>query len=80
LGEGQRRRAQLPFARALVTEFGDRALWGTDWPHPNIAGGPPDDGLLVDLLGEIAPTEAQRRALLVDNPQRFYGFPIPLAQ
>lgn len=70
----------IPFARALVAEFGDRALWGTDWPHPNIAGGPPDDGLLVDLLAEIAPTEAQRRALLVDNPQRFYGFPIPWVQ
>jgi predicted TIM-barrel fold metal-dependent hydrolase len=34
----------------------------------------PDGGLIVDLIGEIAPTEAQREALLVGNPQRFYGF------
>jgi 2-pyrone-4,6-dicarboxylate lactonase len=63
----------IPFARKLVAEHGDRSLWGTDWPHPNLAE-VPDDGLLVDLVAEIAPSEAQRRALLVDNPQRFYGF------
>jgi 2-pyrone-4,6-dicarboxylate lactonase len=63
----------IPFARKLVAEFGDRTLWGTDWPHPNLAE-VPDDGLLVDLIAEIAPTEAQRRALLVDNPKRFYRF------
>jgi 2-pyrone-4,6-dicarboxylate lactonase len=64
----------VPFARTLVAEFPDRALWGTDWPHPHVPGGPPDDGLLVDLLSEIAPTEAARQALLVTNPARFYGF------
>jgi len=64
----------IPFARTLVVEFGDRTLWGTDWPHPNVASGAPDDGLLVDLLAEIAPSAAQRQALLVDNPQRFYRF------
>jgi len=64
----------VPFARKLVAEFGDRAVWGTDWPHPNLKV-VPDDGDLVDLLGEIAPTEAQRKALLVDNPRRLYGFP-----
>lgn len=63
----------IPFARKLVAEFGSRALWGTDWPHPNLKE-VPDDGLMVDLLGEIAPAEAQLTALLVGNPQRFYGF------
>jgi 2-pyrone-4,6-dicarboxylate lactonase len=63
----------IPFARKLVAEFGERTLWGTDWPHPNLKE-VPDDGLMVDLIGEIAPSEAQRQALLVDNPQRFYGF------
>jgi 2-pyrone-4,6-dicarboxylate lactonase len=65
----------IPFARKLVAEFGDRTLWGTDWPHPNL-NHIPDDGLLADLLSEIAPSEAQRQALLVDNPQRFYRFPV----
>ena len=62
-----------PFAAKLVAEAGDRALWGTDWPHPNLDA-IPDDGDLVDLIAEFAPSEAQRRALLVGNPQRFYGF------
>jgi 2-pyrone-4,6-dicarboxylate lactonase len=66
-------RDAVPFARKLVAEHGDRALWGTDWPHPNLKT-VPDDGVLVDLLAEIAPSEAERKALLVDNPQRFYGF------
>jgi len=63
----------VPFARKLVAEFGDRCFWGTDWPHPNLAF-VPDDGVLVDLLAEIAPVEKARQALLVDNPRRFYGF------
>jgi 2-pyrone-4,6-dicarboxylate lactonase len=63
----------VPFARKLVTDFGDRTVWGTDWPHPNLKE-IPDDGKLVDLIEKMASTEAQRQALLVDNPQRFYGF------
>jgi 2-pyrone-4,6-dicarboxylate lactonase len=63
----------VPFARKLVAEFGDRVVWGTDWPHPNHTH-KPDDGMLVDILTEIAPSEAARQALLVDNPQRFYRF------
>ncbi len=65
----------VPFARALVAEFGDRIIWGTDWPHPNHTH-VPDDGVLVDLLAQIAPSEAMRRTLLVDNPQRLYRFPV----
>ena len=62
-----------PFARALVAEFGDRCFWGSDWPHPNLAA-IPDDGVLVDLISEFAPSEKERKALLVDNPRGFYGF------
>lgn len=62
-----------PFARKLVEECGDRVLWGSDWPHPNLKE-VPDDGVLVDIIGEFAPSEAQRQALLVDNPARFYGW------
>ena len=66
-------RDAVPFGRKLVAEFGDRTLWGTDWPHPNLAF-VPDDGDLVDLIGEYAPSEAERQRLLIDNPQRLYGF------
>jgi 2-pyrone-4,6-dicarboxylate lactonase len=63
----------VPFARELVQRFPQQTLWGTDWPHPNVTP-VPDDHLLVDLLQEIAPSESQRKTLLVDNPERFYGF------
>ena len=63
----------VPFARRLVAEFGERTLWGTDWPHPNLKE-VPDDGVLVDLLAEIAPSEKQRQAVLVENPKRLYRF------
>ncbi len=62
----------VPFARRVVEEFPDRVLWGTDWPHPNLKDHMPDDGLLVDFVPYIAPTEALQRKLLVDNPMRLY--------
>ena len=67
----------VPLARMLVERFGDRTLWGTDWPHPNHTH-VPDDGDLVDLLAAIAPSDATRQALLVDNPERLYRFPVAL--
>ena len=62
----------LPFARALVSVAPDRVLWGTDWPHPNIAGDMPNDGDLLDLLAEAVTDEPARRKILVDNPARLY--------
>jgi 2-pyrone-4,6-dicarboxylate lactonase len=62
----------VPFARALVERFTDRVLWGTDWPHPNMTTHMPDDGVLTDMIPKIAPTAAQQKALLVDNPMRLY--------
>jgi 2-pyrone-4,6-dicarboxylate lactonase len=64
----------VPFARRLVENFPYRVLWGTDWPHPNFRSDAPDDGVLVDLIPQIAPSEALQQALLVDNPMRFYRF------
>jgi len=61
-----------PFARSLVERFPDRVLWGTDWPHPNMKSHMPDDGRLVDVIGQIAPSGELQQALLVDNPTRLY--------
>ena len=72
-------RDAIPFARKLVAEFGDRCVWGLDWPHPNHRGPIPDDGELADLIAEIAPTEMLRKMLLVDNPQRLYRFAVESA-
>jgi 2-pyrone-4,6-dicarboxylate lactonase len=62
----------VPFARKVVQTFPDRVLWGTDWPHPNLKGHMPDDGLLVDFIPLIAPTPSLQQQLLVDNPMRLY--------
>ncbi len=62
----------VPFARSLVERFPDRVIWGTDWPHPNMKKEAPDDGALVDMIPRIAPSAAQQKALLVDNPMRLY--------
>ncbi len=64
----------VPFARRLVEMFSDRVLWGTDWPHPNHHAGPPDDGELVNILPEIAPSDELLQGLMVDNPERLYRF------
>lgn len=63
------------FARSvapLVADYPDRALWGTDWPHPNMQVAIPDDGALVDMIPRIAPTPELQQKLLVDNPGRLY--------
>ncbi|MFV0462878.1 MAG: amidohydrolase family protein [Nostocoides sp.] len=62
----------VPFASKVVADFGDRVLWGTDWPHPNLKAHMPDDGLLVDFIPHIAGTAQAQQALLVDNPMRLY--------
>ena len=71
-GEQAPYRDVVPFARRLVETFPDRVLWGTDWPHPNLKGHMPDDGLLVDFIPHIATTPDLQRKLLVDNPMRLY--------
>jgi 2-pyrone-4,6-dicarboxylate lactonase len=63
----------IPFARALAQASPRRVLWGTDFPHPNLAT-PADEADLVDLLPRIVETEAQQWLLLVDNPEMLYGF------
>jgi 2-pyrone-4,6-dicarboxylate lactonase len=62
----------VPFARAIVEEFPDRVLWGTDWPHPNMKKEMPDDGILVDYVPSIAVTAELQQKLLVTNPNNLY--------
>jgi predicted TIM-barrel fold metal-dependent hydrolase len=76
----------VPLARALVGANPQRILWGTNWPHPDSAPAPgrkntdiaplvqTDDGRVLNLLKEWVPDETTRRAILVDNPVRLYGF------
>jgi len=63
-----------PLARRFVERAPERCVWGTDWPHTAIKGHMPDDGELLDLLGEWVPDAATRQRILVDNPGRLYRF------
>ncbi|MEK9940957.1 MAG: amidohydrolase family protein [Gammaproteobacteria bacterium] len=71
-GERSAYRDVMPFARRIVERFPRRVLWGTDWPHPNLKDHMPDDGLLVDVIPQIAVTAELQHQLLVDNPMRLY--------
>jgi 2-pyrone-4,6-dicarboxylate lactonase len=66
-------RDAVNFARKIADHAPERIVWGTDWPHVNHYQ-IPNDGVLVDLIAEIAPDEKTRRQMLVDNPARLFGF------
>ena len=68
----------VPFAARLVADFGDRVVWGNDWPHPNHAGPVPIEEELTAQILRMAPTAAAVQRLMVDNPQRLYRFASPL--
>ena len=57
----------------LIAQAFGVADWKTDWPHPN-HGAVPNDGMLVDLIADIAPDDSTRRRMLVDNPAEFFRF------
>ena len=76
-----------PIARALAGANPDRAVWGSDWPHPGALPGAArdpgrierfhsvDDGLALRRLAAWLDDAALLRRVLVDNPARLYGFP-----
>lgn len=63
-----------PFHDALVETCPDRLIWGTDWPFVRMGGDTPDPALLCDLFADWTPDADLRRAILVDNPTRLFGF------
>ncbi|CEJ10049.1 4-sulfomuconolactone hydrolase [bacterium YEK0313] len=76
----------VPLAQALIAANRERLVWGTDWPHPDSVTPPGkaatdvtpllriDDGAVLNQLAVWAPDAAVRKAILVDNPARLYGF------
>jgi predicted TIM-barrel fold metal-dependent hydrolase len=59
-------------ARALIEAAPDRLIWGSDYPHLSFAD-KVGSVALWNLLGRWA-DEATRKRILVDNPQRLFGF------
>ena len=72
--EGPPYRDAIPFAHALIEAAPQHMVWGTDWPHPALNDHMPNDGDLLDALDDFAPDTDLKRAILVDNPARLYGF------
>jgi predicted TIM-barrel fold metal-dependent hydrolase len=81
-----RLRDAIPFIQALAAAAPQRVVWGSDWPHigfhkgRQVSGEPIlpfreiDQGELLEVLAEAVPDAAARRAILVDNPAKLYGF------
>ena len=63
-----------PYADALIEMRPDRLVWGSNWPHPNSPVAIPNDGTLLDQFMEWAGDDSTRRQILVDNPERLFGF------
>jgi D-galactarolactone isomerase len=66
-------------AKGYIKTAPERCVWGSDWPHPDATKklnpvAMPDDVVLLNLLAEWAPQSALRDRILVENPERFYGF------
>ncbi|MGE4241703.1 amidohydrolase family protein [Ramlibacter sp.] len=64
----------VPIARALIDAAPQRCIWGSDWPHPVSKKQPPNDADLLELMYRYARSEAELRAILVDNPSTLFGF------
>lgn len=61
-----------PMARALIETVPNRIIWGSDFPHLSFA----DKVSSTELFNLLAvwADEPQRKRILVDNPQRLFGF------
>jgi predicted TIM-barrel fold metal-dependent hydrolase len=64
----------LPYMESILEAAPDRTLWGTDFPHPNIKGSEPSKDTLLKLLRRAAGDGDTLERVLVDNPNRLYGF------
>ena len=66
-------------ARGYLKAAPERCVWGSDWPHPDATKklnpvAMPDDVVLINLLARWAPDAKLRHRILVENPEKFYGF------
>lgn len=69
----------IPVTRALVEAAPDRIIWASDWPHPLSTKPVPNDADILELLYRCVPDEEQQRKILVENPERLFGFTPPPA-
>jgi predicted TIM-barrel fold metal-dependent hydrolase len=64
-------------ARRYLALAPGQMLWGSDWPHPTLADAEKarmDDGSMHALFRCWCGNSDSIKAVLIDNPQRLYGF------
>ena len=59
---------------ALVRAAPERMVWGSDWPHTTQPNDTVNDANLVDVLRAWCGSDTVMDRILVDNPERLYGF------
>ena len=60
------------FLAQMCSANADQLVWGSDWPHLNVAPQPDTSGLLTQFC-RWAGDQALARRVLIDNPCRLYG-------
>lgn len=68
-----------PMAKALIAHAPERVIWGSDWPHVNLATPSPPYASLLALAHAWTDSSEARQRLLVGNACALYGFPPPAA-
>ncbi len=63
-----------PLAHALIEARPDRLIWGSNWPHPSYHKTMPDEGDLLDAIGDWTSDEDIQRMILSHNPAQLFGF------
>jgi len=62
-------------AQDLMEHVPNQLVFGTDWPHVQLSGSMPDDGMLVNEFYRWCENdETLAKRILVDNPKRLYSF------
>lgn len=65
-----------PFMSTLVSEAPDQLIWASDWPHVGMPSGPmPLSGQMLDWLVDIGCDDAALHRILVQTPEKLFGFP-----
>jgi len=66
-------------AKSYIAAAPERCLWASNWPFPDVTSGvdprPRPDALpFFNLFGRWVPEAKLRHRILVENPERLYGF------
>lgn len=67
-------RDTFALGEAFVRHAPERLVWGSDWPHTTESPGTVNDADLANVLLAWCGSDETVRRVLVENPQRLYGF------